>query len=147
MATTAVEFHTGVEDCAVYACRLLRKACRSGAKLLLTAPPALLAAVDRGLWVQDERDFLPHLRWPAADAGLLARTPIWLAEQSDAVPAAPPLLVNVGAEAPSQPAAFQRLIEIVGTDPDEIERGRARWRAYRAADLPVIHHVGPTARG
>ncbi|MDE2080073.1 MAG: DNA polymerase III subunit chi [Burkholderiales bacterium] len=146
MAQTAVEFHTGIGDCAVYACRLLRKAYRRGTRLLLTAPPARLAEIDRGLWVLDERDFIPHLRLPAADAGRLARTPIWLAEHADAVDPAPALLVNVGAGAPARPAAFERLIEIVGLEPDEVERGRARWRAYRAAQLPVTHHVGLAAR-
>lgn len=150
-----VEFHTGVADPAVYACRLLRKASRRGSRVLLTAPAALLAEIDEALWQVDEHEFLPHIRWPlaaqrsggegAAPATLMQRTPLWLctslaAARSGGALATPDILVNVDAEAPPDTTGLRRLIEILGVDPDAVQRGRVRWQAYKAAGLEVVHH-------
>jgi DNA polymerase III subunit chi len=136
---TEVEFHTGIADPADFACRLLRKAYRRGVRVLVTAPAPRLAQLDRLLWTFDERDFVPHVRVPAADAAMAARTPIWLAEPP-APAGAPGILVNLGAGAPQQLDGLERLIEVVGTDPAEVQGGRERWRAYKAAGLEVVHH-------
>ena len=139
-----VEFHTGVADPLVYACRLLRKACRAGVRVLVTAPPATLAALDRALWTFDEREFVPHVRQPGAGAPLAARTPIWLAQRGG-LPDAPRVLVNLGADAPEDLASVDRLIEIVSGDADDADRGRSRWRVYKARGLAVVHHRGRPA--
>ncbi len=70
-----VEFHTGVADKVAFACRLLRKAYRKGARVVVTGPREVLAALDRELWTFDERDFVPHARVnaPGALAEALAR--------------------------------------------------------------------------
>ena len=86
-ALTEVEFHTGVADRVGFACRLLRKASRQGARVLVTAPDEVLAELDRALWVFEERDFLPHVRMPGAKPAVAARTPVWLARH-DGLPAA-----------------------------------------------------------
>jgi DNA polymerase III subunit chi len=137
-----VEFHTSVEDAVAFACRLLRKAYRSGARAWVTAPTAGLAALDSGLWTFEERDFVPHARVQGASAAVLMRTPLWLAPQVSRVdaPDAPRVLVNVGAAAPADFEALDRLIEIVSIDADEAQAGRERWRAYKAAGLNVVHH-------
>lgn len=135
-----VEFHTGVADPLGFACRLLRKASRLGARIVCTAPADTLAALDRALWAFEERDFVPHVRVPGAKPPLARRTPIWLAE--DASVAEPgQVLVNLGAEGPAEPGGFARIIEIVGTDADEAAAARARWRAYKAAGLEIRHHA------
>ena len=141
-----VEFHTGVADELDFACRLLRKAYRRGARVLVTAPPEVLARLDRALWVFEERDFVPHVLvgdqaarpLPAAD--VLARTPIWLAGGA-VLAGAPDVLVNVGADAPEDLARFSRVIEIVGADPDAEQAGRQRWRTYKARGLQITHHA------
>ena len=144
---TEVEFHTGVADPSAFACRLLRKACRAGVRVLVTAPPATLAALDRALWTFDERDFVPHVRQPGASAPVAARTPIWLAPHAG-LPGAPRVLVNLGAEAPEDLGPVERLIEIVASDADEADRGRNRWRAYKARGLQIVHHPSrPGAEG
>ena len=142
---TEVEFHTGVADPVVFACRLLRKAVRSGVRVLVTAPEARLAELDRALWTFDEREFLPHVRMPGATPAVAARTPVWLAA-STGLPDAPDVVLNLDAEAPGEPAALGRLIEIVSAEPDEVERGRARWRAYRSAGLAIKHHNADNSR-
>jgi DNA polymerase III subunit chi len=137
-----IEFHTGLAEPIGFACRLLRKALRRNALVLCTAPEATLAALDRALWVFDERDFVPHLRLPHARADRVARTPLWLALAADAAPegGAGRVLVNLGAAAPASPALYPRLIELVAAEPDEAAAGRQRWRAYKAAGFDVIHH-------
>ncbi|MBA4176754.1 MAG: DNA polymerase III subunit chi [Leptothrix sp. (in: Bacteria)] len=137
---TEVEFHTGVADRIGFACRLLRKACRQGAQVLVTATEPVLRDLDRQLWTFEEREFVPHVRMPGAPAALAARTPVWLSGDAS-VDGAPGLVVNLGADAPANLGALRRLIEIVSDDPDETLRGRERWRAYKAAGLEIKHHA------
>ena len=139
-ALAEVEFHTGVADRVGFACRLLRKASRQGARVLVTAPEEVLTELDRALWALEERDFLPHVRMPGAKAAVAARTPVWLARH-DGLPGAPRLVLNLGAEAPADVAALDRLIEVVSMEPDDAELGRQRWRAYKAAGLEIKHHA------
>jgi DNA polymerase-3 subunit chi len=141
---TQVEFHTGVQDPLGFACRLLRKAYRQGVRVQVSAAPELLQDLDRALWVEPERDFVPHLRMPGGLAAVAARTPIWLVTH-DLGPPAPRVLVNLGADASAEPALLERLIEIVSTDPDDITRGRDRYRAYKQGGLNVVHHPAHAA--
>ena len=136
MAAPAVAFHTGVADPVAFACRLLRKAWRQGARVIVTAPPDTLAALDTALWTFDAQEFLPHLRLPGP-AGVAARSPVWLAapDTADALPPelrgqAPRIRVNLGGDAPADAAALDRLIEVVGTADAERADARARWRLY-----------------
>lgn len=137
---TEVEFHTGVADRIGFACRLLRKAYRRGVRVLVTAPSEDLAALDRALWIFEERDFVPHVRMPGAPAPVAARTPIWLATQVGAA-GAPGVVLNLGADAPEDLSTLDRLIEVVGNEPDDTERGRGRWRGYKQAGLQIRHHA------
>lgn len=142
---TEVEFHTGLADPVRFACRLLRKAVRQGARATVTAPAPAMALLDRELWTFDERDFVPHVRWRAdCPPHLLARTPLWLVEDlSDGLPpGAPGLVVNMGAEMPPPHVDPARLIELVSRDPGDESGARARWRAYKERGLRIVHHVG-----
>jgi DNA polymerase-3 subunit chi len=137
---TEVEFHTGVADKLGFACRLLRKACRAGARVMVTGPADTLTALDRALWTFDERDFVPHLRLPGPSAALASRTPIWLVD--DAAPeGAPEVLVNLGAPAPTDLSRLSRVIEVLSTEPDDEQAGRERWRDYKARGLDIKHHA------
>lgn len=141
-----VEFHTGVPDTQAFACRLLRKAYRQGARVLCLAPAARLEALDRALWTFVERDFVPHVRVPGPADKTLRRTPIWLASEVPESGVARPVVLNLGVEWPLGAAAPERAIEVVGTDADEVERGRALWRRYKAAGFEVVHHPYKAAR-
>jgi DNA polymerase-3 subunit chi len=128
-----------------FACRLLRKACRQGGRVMVTAPEPELAELDRLLWAFDEREFLPHVRVPGASTAVAARTPIWLGTRA-APEGAPAVLVNLGADAPSSWEALERLIEVVAAAPEDAERGRERWRAYKASGLNIKHHAASSPR-
>ena len=147
---TEVEFHTGVADPLGFACRLLRKAVRRGARVRVIAPADTLGALDRALWTFDERDFVAHVRLPGATPDTAARAPIWLVpslRQSAGDAPVPALVVNLGAEAPDELTGLDRLIEIVSDDPDDAARGRSRWRTYKARGLNIKHHNASTAHG
>lgn len=141
---TQVEFHTGVAEPVHFACRLLRKAYRQGARVAVLAPADTLRTLDRELWTFEEREFVPHLRVPGAKPALLARTPLWLLDESvlgDNLPEGlPDVLVNLGSDA-ALPAGYPaRLIEIVARDADAADRARLRWRQYRGLGWNIVHH-------
>lgn len=146
MSPPKVEFHTGVADDLGFACRLLRKAYRSGARVVVRAPAASLQRLDRELWTVFEREFIPHLSVPAgkAPSAQARRTPIWLVD-GEPPPEHPPVLVNVDAALPANPGAYARIIEIVGAEAAATQRGRECWRAYLACGLQPIAHAAPTA--
>ncbi len=138
---TEVEFHTGVADVPAFACRLLRKAYRRGAQLLVTADEPDLSTLDRLLWTQDALDFLPHVRWPAPEP-LATRSPIWLSAcLPQAAQASGRVFINLGLAVPPAPAGLARIIEVVGQAPDQVRAGRARWREYQALGLGIVHHA------
>jgi DNA polymerase-3 subunit chi len=150
VTTPRVEFHSGLAEPLLYACRLLRKACRQGARVAVTAPVSTLQALDRELWTFETDAFVPHRRVPSHRAASVAedalrRTPIWLCEGE--VPAdGPPVLVNLGAAAPAEPARFERIVELVALEPDERRAARSRWREYEASGMNIEHHERGASR-
>jgi DNA polymerase-3 subunit chi len=140
-----VDFHTGVGDPLSFACRLLRKASRHGARLAVTAPPQALQLLDRSLWTFEERDFVPHVRVRGAVPRVLVRTPIWLLDAALPEPA-PPVLINLGDAIRDPWPGLERVIEIVGNDVDEAAAARQRWRQYKERGWPVTHHPASEAK-
>jgi len=129
---TEVQFHFNVPDRLLYACRLLRKALRSGASgVAVSAPAATLTRLDRTLWTFDPQEFIPHVlvRENQPVPKRLQRTPIWLVERAEQG-GHHPVLVHLGDEPAQGFESFGRLIEIVSTDPEERDAARARWRHY-----------------
>jgi DNA polymerase-3 subunit chi len=145
---TEVQFHFNVPDRLLYACRLLRKALRSGAPgVTVTAPQATLSRLDKVLWTFDPQEFIPHVlvRAGEAVAPRLARTPIWLVERAEQG-VQHPVLVHLGEEPAEGFESFQRLIEIVSTDAEEREAARRRWKHYAGRGYSLQRFdVGATA--
>ena len=137
---SSVEFHTGVPDTLDFACRLLRKAYRRGASVLCLAPSAQLLELDRALWTFVERDFIPHVMLAGTAESKLRRTPIWLAAAWPAAGAARDVVLNLGGALAVGQAGAARVIEVIGSDDGEVERGRALWREYKGAGFEVVHH-------
>ena len=138
---TEVTFHFNVPDRTDYTCRLLRKASRAGASVVLTAPSATLAHFDRALWTFDALEFLPHVmlkpNQPVPDR--LRATKLWLvedvhrAEQHD-------VLVNLGTDAPQGFETFAKLIEIVTSDESDRAAARSRWKHYESRGYEIKQH-------
>lgn len=131
---TTLDFHSGVADKLAYACRLVRKAWRSGHQVVVVADGADLAKLDQLLWTFEPGEFLPHARLQPGNApeGRLQRTPVWLVAQARDAPSHD-VLVNLGAQAVTDADAFQRVIDVVADGAQDVAAGRTRWRAYKAA--------------
>jgi len=124
---TRIDFHTNVGDSLLYACRLVRKAYQAGTQAVVVAEAARLRAFDEMLWTFSPLDFVPHC---AADSPHAGDTPVVLATDVERVPHHR-VLVNLGAQVPPQFARFERLLEVVGNEADELAAGRERYRFYR----------------
>ena len=139
---TKIGFHFNVADRAEYACRLLRKATRQGAHVVVTAPAPALAQLDRLLWTFDPLEFLPHVM-PRRGQPLparLAATQVWLLEDASEA-GHHDVLVNLGQDAP--PVGFEsfaRMIEIVSSDEAERAAARRRWKHYAERGYPIERH-------
>lgn len=144
---TEVAFHFNVPDKLGYACRLVRKASASGAKVVVTGEAGLLEALDAQLWTFSATDFIPHCHAAAAPAQVLAASPVVLADSPRGTPHHE-VLVNLGAGVPEGFERFDRLIEVVaGEDPDR-QQARARWKHYKDRGYALKTHdlAGKEAR-
>ncbi len=138
---TDICFHFGVEDRTVYACRLLRKALRQGARLLVRGEGTEIDLLDKALWTFEPQEFLAHhrLRAHEALAPRLRRTPVWLMDESDVWPKdvledlpGSGVLVHMGALPCEDAPRWARVIELVSVDAEDRLQARQRWRAYEA---------------
>ena len=139
-----VTFHSGVADKLGYTCRLVRRAWRSGLRVVVTGSADQLARLDNLLWTFEKDEFLPHARLRAGQplAAHLARTPVLLADVA-AEAGHGEVLVNLGPLAVAEHGRFARVNEVVADSAADIQNGRLRWRAYVAEGLmPVNNPVG-----
>ncbi|OWQ44559.1 hypothetical protein CDL60_24000 [Roseateles noduli] len=138
---TEVNFYTGVPDRQVYACRLLRKTQAAGLTVGVWGPMRLLERLDQTLWTFEPGEFLPHLLLRAdTPSALRERTPILLSDQLDAL-AGCQVLLNFEPGVPPGLERFERVLELVSADAEQVAAGRGRFKAYKALGLTLNHHV------
>ena len=138
---TEISFHFNVPDRTEYACRLLRKALRKGAQVVVTGAPPVLAELDRALWSFDPLEFVPHVMpRPGQElAPRLRTTPVWLvadlaqARHHD-------VLVNLHDDAPAGFESFARVIEIVTPIDADRAAARQRWKHYATRGYAIEKH-------
>jgi DNA polymerase III subunit chi len=126
---TEVTFHFNAPDKLGHACRLLRKAVASGAKVVVTGDSALLRELDVALWTFSALDFVPHCLGSASAPAVMSASPVVLVESGRAAPHQH-VLVNLADGVPDGFERFERLIEVVTVQDEERERGRQRWKHY-----------------
>ena len=138
---TEVMFHLNVPDRLGYACRLLRKAYGSGAKVVVSAPPATLARLDVLLWTFEATDFVPHIHLADGEAAAprLQHTPIWLVERVEQAPHHD-VLLNLGDELVPGFESFAKVIEIVPEDAAPKQAARQRWKHYADRGYVLKRH-------
>lgn len=135
---TEIAFHFNAPERLSYACRLLRKAVGSGAKVVVTGDPDTLKELDATLWTFSATDFVPHCDLDAAPT-VRACSPVILTSSLASTPHQD-VLLNLGHGVPQGFENYQRVIELVGTSDDERQRARVRWKHYTDLGYAISHH-------
>lgn len=136
---TQVAFHFGAPDKLAYTCRLIRKAAGSGSRIVVLADDATRQRIDMDLWSVSPVDFVTHCT-SAATASMVSRSCMVLAGSVDEVPSLRQVLVNLAAEMPTGFEGFERVIEVVGTDDEDRNLARKRWKQYAALGYNILRH-------
>lgn len=135
---TEVAFHFNAPDRVAYACRLLRKAVASGAKLVVTGSPDVLQQLDRALWTFSAVDFVPHC-FLESESYVVAASPVILSTSTHAVPHRQ-VLLNLGQLVPEGFERFERVIEVVGLEDEDRQSARGRWKKYADQGYVITRH-------
>lgn len=136
---TDIAFHFGVTHKLNYACRLLRKAVGSGARVLVVADAVTLHQMDADLWATSPTDFVAHC-WSNADAFVQQRCPVVLASQVHQASVQQSVLVNLADAITEGFEGFERVIEIVSTESSDRDLARVRWRLYTERGYQIRRH-------
>lgn len=134
-----VAFHFNAPDKLAYACRLLRKAVSSGARVVVTAPAEMLRQLDTLLWTFSPLDFVPHALAPG-EAPVLAASPVVLAASLAQELPHRQVLLNLGTQVPQGFERFERLIEVVSLDEADRQLARGRWKHYADLGHDIVRH-------
>jgi DNA polymerase-3 subunit chi len=136
---TDVVFHYGVADKVDYAIRLLRKAVRSGSRVRVALAPTELATFSARLWAVAPTGFVAHCD-DQAPASLKRRSPVILGRTGESDEPEVAVLLNLTNDMPEDPQRYEKILEVITTDPQDRQQGRARKRAYDIAHCPVLMH-------
>lgn len=134
---TGIFFYTHAEDKLQTACTLMAKAlARSMRVLMLTPDAATTERLGKLIWSVPATGFVPHCR----SADPLARvTPVIVDHVAEPL-VHDQVLVNLCAQTPPMFSRFERLVEIVGTDAEDRDAARARFRFYRDRGYEIRTH-------
>jgi DNA polymerase III subunit chi len=135
---TEISFHFNAPDKLGHACRVLRKAVATGAKVVVTGDGALLRELDIALWTFSPLEFVPHCLDGASPAAVLAASPVVLAESPRSAPHQH-VLLNLGSAVPEGFERFDRLIEVVTVQEEDRQLGRRRWKLYAEQGYAIKH--------
>lgn len=135
---TEVAFHFNAVDRLTYICRLLRKAVSAGARVVVTGAPETLQQLDSALWAFSPVEFVPHCHIES-EAWVLAASPVVLAPSTHSVPYQQ-VLLNLGHHVPEGFERFERVIEVVGLEDDDLALARSRWKYYAGHGYTMIRH-------
>jgi DNA polymerase-3 subunit chi len=134
---TSISFYTHAPDKLAVVRQLVAKAWGQGLNVMIFAPDESVAAsIDRLLWTQPALSFIPHCRDSHPLAGA---TPVIIGEHADALLSAD-VLINLGKEPPSIFSRFERLLEIVSEDEEDVLSGRQRYRYYKDRGYELVNH-------
>ena len=142
---TDVVFHYGVADKSDYAIRLLRKAVRSGARVRVALAPTELATFSARLWALAPTGFVAHCD-DQAPASLKRRSPVILGTTGESDEPEVAVLLNLTNDMPEDPQRYEKILEVITTDPQDRQLGRTRKRAYDSAHCPVLMHDAGAAQ-
>ena len=134
---TKVDFYTGSTDKLRTACQLSHKAMQHGMRVLLHTPDAETTEIlDKLLWHYPAIAFIPHCRSHQQEA---ATMPVVLGHDHETTPPHSELLISLHPECLPFFSRFQRVIEIIGQDEDDVRLGRERFGFYRDRGYELRH--------
>ncbi|SUA35855.1 DNA polymerase III subunit chi [Neisseria zoodegmatis] len=135
-------FYTHVGNPYAFTCRLAARAMQSGSRVLVWADsPEAVARLDIDLWQFEPTGFLAHEVWETGqdcprDVPLVLACGNTLPEVGNNL-----VVLNLApdfwCDAPIPPA---RVLEIVGSNLEELDEARERFRAYRSSGFEIEHH-------
>ena len=137
---TDIAFHFNAPDKLAYACRLLRKAVGSGARVIVTGGASILRDLDTQLWTFSALEFIPHCH---VDSDLTQRQVSAVVLTPDAQHPELPhheVLLNLGQDWPQGFERFTRVIEVVNLDDQDRQLARQRWRRYTEQGYVITRH-------
>lgn len=133
---TKVDFYTGSIDRLRTACQLSHKAMQNGLRVLLHTPDeATTETLDKLLWHYPATAFIPHCRSHEDGAG---KMPVVVGYQGDTFPHSE-ILISLHTACLPFFSRFDRLIEIVGEEAEEVRLGRERFGFYRDRGYEMRH--------
>jgi DNA polymerase-3 subunit chi len=134
---TQISFYSHAEDKFVVARQLIGKAWEQKLNVLVFASdPAVARDIDRFLWSQPALSFIPH----CLDGHPLApQTPILIGTRMEALSRAD-MIINLDRDPPSVFSRFDRLLEIVTTEPSDLAASRQRYRYYKERGYDLVTH-------
>jgi len=141
---TGVYFYTNANDKLQAACTLMAKALARGMRvLMLTADAGATERLSKLIWSVPATGFVPHCR---SAHPLAAVTPVIVDHVAEPL-VHDQVLVNLCSSTPPMFSRFERLVEIVGTDAQDREAARERFRFYRDRGYEIRTHqlAGPAS--
>lgn len=132
-----IDFHFNVSDRLRYACLVARTVLRRGLTLALwSSDEKRIRDLDALLWRFNDLAFLPHVY---SSSPLAGETPILISTDLSTLNGDVLLLLDDHLPPTWQTdfARFNRIIDVVSTNPQELALSRDRYRAYRAAGVEL----------
>jgi DNA polymerase-3 subunit chi len=134
---TQIDFYANVSDKLATACRIIAKAYSLRRRIVVFCPDAEGAQrIDRLLWTTPATGFIPHC---ASGDALAPQTPV-IIDHAGGEPVHDQVLLNLRREWPAFFGRFERLIEIVSTDEEDLAQARARFKFYRDRGYEIRTH-------
>lgn len=134
---TQIDFYTNVANVALFSAQLAATVYKKKSRLLILFEDApAMTAFGVKLWGITPTAFIPNC---LVDDAVALETPIWLTTQLP-VENSPDVLLNLSAQLPPKMQKFNRILEIVGTDPASLSFARNRYKYYKDQGFLIIHH-------
>ncbi len=119
------------------ACRLAEKVYQSGSQLYVHAvDEAQTQQLNQLLWTFRQGSFIPHERADQDDE----TSPILIGHTPQPPPRINDVLLNLAIEVPVFFSRFERVLEVVGSQAEEREQARSRFRFYRDRGYELETH-------
>ncbi|HEY9107799.1 MAG TPA: DNA polymerase III subunit chi [Roseateles sp.] len=131
-----VSFYSDAADPLRFACRLIRRALATGKPVGVCVAAADAVRLDELLWSFEATEFIAHRRWDGTTD--TAPGEVLLVDDASRLPHRG-LLLNLSEDLPADAFAFERVLEVVGCEPQVVRSGRLRYRAYKQSGAVLDH--------